>query len=149
MLQTAFVKGLERGGELRDDESAVAWFYRLLRNALVDFYRRRAVESRVLQRHAAEVDEVYEHELESVVCGCIAELVPTLKPEYAEILRSVDLGGETLGAFAARAGITVNNATVRAHRARLALKRQLQRLCGTCTTHGCLDCSCPTAPAGH
>ena len=28
ILQSAFVRGLERGAELRDEESAVAWFYR-------------------------------------------------------------------------------------------------------------------------
>ena len=35
ILQDAFVRGLSRGAgaRLRDDESAVAWFYRLLRNA--------------------------------------------------------------------------------------------------------------------
>src|SRR5436190_6310187 len=33
ILQEAFVRSLSRGGSLRDDESAVAWFYRLLRNA--------------------------------------------------------------------------------------------------------------------
>ena len=30
--KTAFVKGLERRDSVRDEESAVAWFYRLLRN---------------------------------------------------------------------------------------------------------------------
>src|SRR5687768_981204 len=35
LLQNAFVRALERGGSIRDEESAVAWFYRLLRNALV------------------------------------------------------------------------------------------------------------------
>jgi len=39
ILQSAFVRGLERGGELRDEESAVAWFYRVLRNAVIDHYR--------------------------------------------------------------------------------------------------------------
>src|SRR4051794_13893898 len=28
ILQEAFVRGLQKAGEIRDDESAVAWFYR-------------------------------------------------------------------------------------------------------------------------
>ena len=48
LLQAAFVKVVERGSELRDGESAVAWFYRLLRNALVDFYRHRDAERRAI-----------------------------------------------------------------------------------------------------
>jgi len=54
LLQAAFVRGLERGGELRDSESAVAWFYRLLCNALIDFYRHRAAERRALERQTGE-----------------------------------------------------------------------------------------------
>ena len=37
ILQSAFVRAMEKGGALRDEESAVAWFYRVLRNALIDF----------------------------------------------------------------------------------------------------------------
>jgi RNA polymerase sigma-70 factor (ECF subfamily) len=55
LLQAAYLKGLERGGALRDGESAVAWFYRLLRNALIDFYRHRDAERRALERHAVEL----------------------------------------------------------------------------------------------
>lgn len=43
-------------------------------------------------------------------------------------------------------GITTNNATVRLHRARRALKRELERSCGICATHGCLDCTCGESP---
>ena len=48
VLQAAFVKGLRKADDLRQGESAVAWFYRLLRNALIDHHRRRAaVQARV------------------------------------------------------------------------------------------------------
>src|SRR4051812_31554461 len=48
LLQTAFARTLEKGGALKDGEGAVAWFYRLLRNALVDHHRRQAAEGRAL-----------------------------------------------------------------------------------------------------
>src|SRR5688500_2396060 len=41
LLQNAFVKAIELGGSIRDQESVVAWFYRVLRNSLVDHYRRK------------------------------------------------------------------------------------------------------------
>lgn len=40
------------------------------------------------------------------------------------------------------ADVTANNASVRLHRARRALKEQLLRACGACAAHGCLECSC-------
>jgi RNA polymerase sigma factor (sigma-70 family) len=147
ILQTAFVRTLERGGQIEESESAVAWFYRMLRNALVDYYRRRGVESRALEAEAREPSLPTEPELKSAVCGCMQTLLPTLKGEYAEIIRRVDLDEEPVAAVAASLEISTNNATVRLHRARQALKRQLEKSCGTCATHGCLDCTCgPKSP---
>src|SRR5688572_11688644 len=108
LLQTAFVKALEHGSELRDGESAVAWFYRLLRNALVDFYRRRDAERRAMERHAGEMPEVTERDpaLDAVICECVHDLIPTLKAEYADILRAVEMEGQGLADVAQRLAIT-------------------------------------------
>jgi RNA polymerase sigma factor (sigma-70 family) len=147
VLQSAFVRAIERGGALRESESAVAWFYRLLRNALVDQYRSTGSEARALEVEAREASGAIEPELRDAVCACMTQLLPTLKPEYAEIVRRVDLEETPVGEVAAALSITPNNATVRLHRARRALKERLERSCGTCATHGCLDCTCG-APGG-
>lgn len=147
VLQAAFAKGLEKGDTLREEESAVAWFYRLLRNALVDRHRRQLREQRALEAQSAEAPLSTEDVagLEATVCGCVTELSGTLKPEYAAILRRVDLEGLSVTGFAREAGLTPNNAAVRLHRARQSLGRRLVELCGTCCTHGCVDCECQTA----
>jgi RNA polymerase sigma factor (sigma-70 family) len=143
LLQSAYVRTLEKGGDLQEGEGAVAWFYRLLRNALVDHYRRQSAEGRALEREAREASEVgLDPELTQTVCACIQDLLPALKPEYAEMVRQVDLEGRSVPEVAREAGITANNAGVRLHRARQALKKQLERSCGTCASHGCLDCTC-------
>src|SRR5687768_595396 len=92
LLQNAFVRTLEKGGSIREGESAVAWFYRLLRNALVDHYRRNASEARALEREAREAETQVEPDLERAVCQCMKTLLPALKAEYAEMLERVDLG---------------------------------------------------------
>ncbi len=143
ILQSAFVKSLEGQRVLDDEEGAVTWFYRLLRNALVDHYRHQQVEGRALAREALGAEEPTEDpELRQAVCACVGELLPTLKPEYAQMVREVDLEERSVPDVAREAGITPNNAGVRLHRARQALKKQLERSCGTCASHGCLDCSC-------
>lgn len=142
ILQSAYAKGVERGGDLRDGESAVAWFYRLLRNGVADHYRRRARESRAVERAAWDLPESVEPEVKAAICGCISDLLPALRKEYAEILRRVDLEGRELAAVAAELSVTPGNARVRLHRARRALRDRLEESCGSCTAHGCLDCSC-------
>lgn len=145
ILQDAFVRGLARAETVRDEEAIVPWFYRLLRNALVDHYRRRGAEQRALAYAAGTADETApgpDDALRDAVCACVTELVETLKPEYATAIRRVDLEGASVAAFAGELGITANNAAVRLHRAHGALRRQLMRSCGTCAAHGCLDCEC-------
>ncbi|HEY6223376.1 MAG TPA: sigma-70 family RNA polymerase sigma factor [Gemmatimonadales bacterium] len=143
ILQDGFVRALERADSLRREKSAVAWFYRLLRNALVDYSRRRSTEDRALAAAAMEhPDAEADVELRETICACVGELIETLKPEYRNALRMVELGGETVEAFARKTGITATNASVRLHRAREALRRRLLETCGTCVTHGCRDCEC-------
>ncbi|MDC0675423.1 sigma-70 family RNA polymerase sigma factor [Nannocystis radixulma] len=150
ILQDAFVRGLDKIGELRDDEAAIAWFYRLLRNAVIDRHRRDAASGRRLDALAAELEEAVEPapELRGAVCQCVARLADTLKPEYAEALRRIELDGLAVKDYAAEAGITSGNAAVRVFRAREALKKQVVRSCGTCADHGCLDCTCGSGRGG-
>ena len=143
IVQDAFVRALDRGGDV--DESIVGWFYRVLRNAIVDRKRRQAVADRRLEAFAAELSEV-EPELEEVACRCLVELAATLKPEYADALTRIEVDGVAVKDYAEAVGISASNAGVRIFRAREALRQQVARACGTCATHGCFDCSCETAP---
>jgi RNA polymerase sigma factor (sigma-70 family) len=145
ILQDAFVRSIGRTDALQTPESATAWFYRVLRNALIDHHRREGTRSKAFLQLAAEAEGetvAADHELEAVACACITAMVDTLKPEYGTALRRVDLDGLSVRGFAEEVGITPGNAGVRLHRAREALRRQLARSCVTCLDHGCLDCRC-------
>jgi RNA polymerase sigma factor (sigma-70 family) len=144
ILQDAFVKTLQKGDEVRDEQSSVAWFYRTLRNAVIDHYRRNDVRSRSLEMLAREMEHASEPppEVRDVICGCLVELSTTLKPEYEAAIRRIDIEGAAVQDFAAEAGISANNASVRVFRAREALRKQVKVSCGTCADHGCLECSC-------
>jgi RNA polymerase sigma-70 factor (ECF subfamily) len=149
ILQSAFVRGIEKGGELRDDESAVAWFYRVLRNAMIDHYRHRASHERAAEQWVRELETETRPDamIQDVACGCVKEVLGELKPEYREAIQLVDLEDKSLREFAENAGIAENNAGVRVHRAREALRKAVKTTCGTCAEHGCVDCRCKTNPA--
>src|SRR6185312_8585964 len=150
ILQTAFVRGLERGADVRDEESAVAWFYRILRNAVIDHYRHRAATGRALEGWGKEMvtHEAPEADLKQEICQCVSGLLETLKPDYQAALRIIDLEEGSLNDLAEQAGITSGNAAVRVHRAREALRKQVRTACGSCADHGCLDCHCKPKGAG-
>ena len=145
ILQDGFVKALEKGAEVQQPESVIPWFYRLLRNAVTDHYRKRGTQARALELAGRREDtsvEQDDRELQDTVCGCVLGLVDTLKPEYSAALKEVDLNDRSVSEYAIAQDITPGNAAVRLHRAREALRKQVVRCCGTCADHGCEDCSC-------
>jgi len=142
VLQSAYIKALEHGSDIRDDESTVAWFYRILRNALIDHYRRTSVRDNGDAEYAAENPLTYDLELEQTACACIGDVIRDLKGEYRAAIEGVDLGGQSVEYFAKANDITPNNASVRLHRARKSVARELTAVCGSCAKHKCLDCTC-------
>lgn len=128
----------------RSNQGLVPWFYRTLRNAAIDRFRRRASASRAVEAFAAELEThaTPEPEIEAEICACIRRLASTLKSEYAEALQAIDVEGTPVNVFAAQRGF--RSAGVRVFRAREALKKRLVESCGMGAEHGCQNCTCQT-----
>ena len=125
ILQDAFAKVVTRPEQAPADEAIVPWFYRTLRNAAVDQFRRRSAADRAYEAFAREleVQEAPTDDMEAEICACVSRLVATLKPEYAEALQAIEVGGTPVKAFAEEKGLSSSNAAVRVFRAREALKK--------------------------
>jgi RNA polymerase sigma-70 factor (ECF subfamily) len=144
LLQNAFVKSIEKGGGVRDEENIVAWFYRVLRNSVVDHYRKSGRSQQELTGILSDLDSYsgVAPESQREICQCVKPLLENLKPEYREALTTIDLGDGSLADLASHAGITEGNAAVRVHRARAAMRKQVEMTCGACAEHHCVDCHC-------
>ena len=144
ILQTCYLRAFQHQNDFKPDESAVAWFYRLLRNAVIDSYRRSKSLDKALEEWSAElrISAQPYPELHNEVCACINAVVEGLRPEYAEVIRAVDLGEQRVQDFAKQHDISASNAGVRIHRARAAFRKQLMQTCSSCAEHGCLNCTC-------
>ena len=149
ILQEAFTRSLGKIGQLEQEESALAWFYRVLRNAVIDHRRRTGVTDRKLDELERELSLAPEPETQAAVCQCVNGLAANLKPEYAQALHAVEIEGQSVKDFAEAIGISASNAGVRVFRAREALKVQVKRCCGSCADDNCRDCTChaPATPA--
>lgn len=146
ILHDAFVKVMSRPDQAPVDEGIVPWFYRNLRNAAIDRFRRTATANKALEAFARELQpEAPSRAIESEICACVSEVARSLKPEYADALVAVDVNGTPVKAFAEERGLTATNAGVRVYRAREALRKRVTQACGTCAEHGCFDCSCKSA----
>ena len=145
ILQRASLKIITGVDGVRDAERTEAWIYRILRNEVADYFRRRAVRSKritELSPEALSESLASQPSHQPEFCPCAMKELPKLHPNYSDALRSVEMNGETLMAHANRKGISVNSATVRLHRARKSLRSRLETRCGTCAGAGCFDCHC-------
>lgn len=148
ILQQGLARAFEKQSSIKNEENIVSWFYTLLKNAVIDYYRAHASDADKSENYLKELSIFGNHQvksidhLETAVCACIHRLLPTLRTDYANLLKRIDLDGESIRNIASECGETPNNLTVRLHRARQALKKSLERSCGSCTEHGCLNCTC-------
>lgn len=143
ILQEATIKAYERAETLREAAAFEGWFFRILRNAIIDFRRRSGSESRgkaALFRELADRTEATERTAHP--CACVVPLMGELKEEYREVLSRVEIDEQKVRDFAEEQGISATNAGVRVHRARAALKKQVETTCGSCAAAGCHDCCC-------
>lgn len=146
ILQDAFAKVVASPEKAPTDEAIVPWFYRTLRNAAIDQFRRRSAADRATEAFARELatQESPTPEMAGEICACVSRLASTRKPEYADALQAIDVDGVPVKTFAQQHNLTAGNAGVRVFRAREALKRRVSESCGTCAEHGCINCTCRT-----
>ncbi len=144
LLQDAAVRSLGALPSLPTHVPVVPWFYRVLRNAIIDERRRSGAASRGLEHFGAlQAQSEEASERAPRACACLHQVRKRLAPAYAEVLERVELAGVPLGEWAAEVGITAGNAAVRAHRARAAMGRALAVHCGACAAEeSCRDCVC-------
>jgi RNA polymerase sigma-70 factor (ECF subfamily) len=144
IVQDGLLRALKAAPDLPSEERLIPWFFQVLRNAVVDEYRKRDV----LRRHVQPSDAFPDlpdasEEDDRKMCACFRPLLANLKPEYAELIELLEFGDETPERVAGRLGITSNNLKVRRHRARQALRQQLEAACGACAQGRCIGaCTC-------
>ena len=133
-LQDATLKLIQHVDALGRIEKPEAWVGVSLRHTVIDRYRRAAAQRRLAEALLAEPQDSLEpaEDERLTPAACLKSKLPSLKPEYGSLLRQVYLEGVSLKDIANRLRLTVNNVTVRLHRARNALRQAMRRQCGTC-----------------
>jgi RNA polymerase sigma-70 factor (ECF subfamily) len=148
LFQQSVLQAIERQSSLRRREDAVAWFSSILRHTLVTYLRKGAVEARGKKAyrqaliHSGHGQVPPFEEVGDNPCSCAYVLLPTLRPSYAELIRRIDLKGESSKTVAQDLAMTRNNVRVRLHRARQVLRARLVRFCGPCCERSCRNCLC-------
>jgi RNA polymerase sigma factor (sigma-70 family) len=98
ILQDAFAKVVARPDQAPDDEAIVPWFYRTLRNAAIDQFRRRGAAERAHEAFARELEthEIPTADMEAEICACVD--AAARRRFHVAVLNSILARGHFLGA---------------------------------------------------
>ncbi|MEM1335646.1 MAG: RNA polymerase sigma factor [Actinomycetota bacterium] len=140
LLQVAALRAIERSHTLDDPDRVVAWLYRIHRNLITDTHRFRARERQYVEPVGEPPEQPTSAAEDS--CDCSVSQSKRLRPSYATILTLVDRDGLGLSEAARRLDVSTNNATVRLHRARKALRAAMLEHCGVADPDDCAVCRC-------
>ena len=144
LVQESLLKAL-KSEKVPESERMIPWFYRILRNSIIDLYRRNDVQQRAKEHLISEAEHALDAETETSLCQCFRRLLPALPEPYQEVLQRLDLDGVSPTVLAEELNVSLNSLNVRLHRARKRLKAELESTCNVCSKHGCLDCTCGTS----
>ena len=142
MLQDIFFKVHAHQNELTEKENIGGWLFRITRNTLSDFYRKKARETQIELPVWTEDEQIQ-------INDCLLTMINNLPEKYAKPLISSDVNGIKQQLIADEMGISISGAKSRVQRARELLKKELIDCCnyavneqghleGTCGE----ECSC-------
>jgi DNA-directed RNA polymerase specialized sigma24 family protein len=88
LLQQAYTKVIEHPADVPAGHE-VPWFYRVLRNAVIDRHRRLDVEGRQREQWEHDPTRVFRPEQRGRLCRCTMKALASLKPQHADIITAV------------------------------------------------------------
>jgi RNA polymerase sigma factor (sigma-70 family) len=145
VLQAFMLRALERSADLRDVNAVRGWLSRILATTMADFHRQRSRAIKEVPFTAELNDRLVmdpSPEADHEICECLHQHLALLTTEQAQIIKRIDLADEPRELVALELGVTVNNITVRLHRARQALKGHLEEMCEACPEESYFACRC-------
>ena len=147
ILQDVFVRIHANLGKLDNAQSVTAWVYRIARNAITDYHRKKAADARTVDKMAlgavesSDADDDITGRATEEFSHCIEPLLGEVPQPYREAIVLTELGGMTRKDAAERLGLSVSGMKARVQRGRGKLKDALLDCCNVEFDHrgGLLD----------
>jgi RNA polymerase sigma-70 factor (ECF subfamily) len=128
ILQEVFIKIHSNIDSLKDEQKIKAWIYQITRNSIIDYYRKRRIDTK-------ELDDSYGYEMltedesEQEIASGLEDMVKELPPQYAEAILLTEFKGLKQKELANKIGLSISAAKKRVQRARQMIKDDLMKCC--------------------
>ena len=136
ILQEAFLRIHISIKNLKDTTRIKAWVYRIVRNTISDYYRRKINrdETQSLNEDLA-VSSSEEYFFNTEIYSCLNKIIPGLPRKYKQALIETQLENKSYKKFGEESELSLTGAKSRVQRAKSLLRRSLLSCCHINTDH--------------
>ena len=128
ILQDVFIKIQKGMAALQDNERLENWIYQIVRNAIIDHYRKRKAFEELPQALVApETDE--EEMTRRDLSTCLLPMIEVLPPTYRDALRLSLIDGLKQKQIAEKLGLSLSGAKSRVQRGRAMIRNVFLDCC--------------------
>lgn len=128
VLQEVLLKIYSNIDDLRDYRKISVWVYKIAKNTIIDYYRRKNKEMVQLAENVFEED-IDEDSCNTEISKCLNKMIEYLPEKYKEVIKLIEYNGLTQKEVSQHLGISVSAVKSRVHRARAMLKKMLIECC--------------------
>lgn len=130
VLQDVFFKIHQNVSGLKDPEKLYPWVFQTTRNAIIDYYRERKIQTDSSEEILSELTiEPNEKDIEEEVLGWLEPMIKDLPEKYRDALLLTDIKGLTQKELSEKLDISVSGAKSRVQRGREQLRETLLSCC--------------------
>jgi RNA polymerase sigma-70 factor (ECF subfamily) len=132
ITQEVMLKVQSQLDTLPPEDKLPAWVLAVARNAVIDYYRARAVRNHADIANGDPAEDASEDEQQAAVrnlTSCLMRMIEQLPEPYREAMKLSDIEGLSQREVADRSGVSLSGAKSRVQRARQRLREMLLDCC--------------------
>ncbi len=128
LLQEIIIKIYKNLSTLKSDSSVKSWLFQVANHTIIDFYRKRAKLKKKLNNEELWYREKSD-DIEQYLSQCVLPFINALSVESAELLREIDIKGQSQISYAQEHKISYSTLKSRVQKARRELRDLFEDCC--------------------
>ncbi len=130
ILQDIFLKIYINIDKLDDQSKLEAWLYKITKNTIIDYYRKKKDISVDVEKFEKGFEEDnYSDNMNEEISKCLKKMIFELPKNYQEIIELYDMIGMKHKEISEKLGVTISCSKMRVQRAKTKLKEILLECC--------------------
>ena len=130
LLQDILIKTYKNLPRVKDQSSIKSWLFQIANNTIIDFYRKKGREQTLTAEELELMDDGSEgNTAKDALVDCVVPFIEALPKDQAELLRAIDIDGQSQKEYAEKLGVSYSTLKSRVQKSRSELKAVFDHCC--------------------